>query len=139
MERFCDSQTWIVIFDKTYGCREWWHWFMKPEFRHVHAVRDCEGRALMVNSFSHVLGVKLYDMTLESYVEQELALTPTAILSYTVHYGAHYKNAPIEFLHCVSVVKRLLGLRGWFITPEGLYKEMLRAGALVIKPALRGY
>lgn len=133
VERYTDSQTWIAVFDRSHGVRRWWHYLLHPQFRHVHMLRDNRGQCLLVNSFLHVMAVREYPNTLEDILQQELEQNPTAILQLTVHYGSHYQPAPLELLTCVSVCKRLLGIRRGR-TPKQLYHEMIRAGAIVIKP-----
>lgn len=132
MERYTDSQTWLIVFDKTYGLKR--RWWLHRDFQHVHLIRDNRDFCLMVNSFAHVMAVKEYPNSLVDIVQQEIAQNPTAILQYTVHYGSHYKPAPIELLTCVSVAKRILGIRNRLVTPKQLYHELLKAGAEVIKP-----
>lgn len=135
MERYKDSQTWYVAFDRSYGGFKWWHSFLHPKFRHVHLFRDNRDCCLVVNSFHHVMAVREYPNTLMDYMQQEIAQNPTAILQLTVHYGSHYKPNHLEPLTCVSVAKRLLGIRNRFVfTPKQLYHELLKAGAEVIKP-----
>lgn len=129
MERYTNSQTWYIIFDRAYTKRRWW---LHPQFQHVHMVRDNRDFALVVNSLSNAMAVTEYPNSLEDYINQELQQNPTAILQYTVHYHSHYRPAPIELLTCVSVAKRILGIRHGK-TPKGLYHELIRAGANVIK------
>ena len=133
MERFVESQTWVVVFDRSHS-KHWSRFLLHPKFQHVHLLRDNRDFCLMVNSFAHVMCVREYPNTLEDILQQEAAQAPTAILQMTVHYGSHYRAAPIEILTCVSVAKRLLGIRTRCITPKGLYKEMIKAGATVIIP-----
>lgn len=134
MERYTDSQTWVIVFDRSYGARKWWHCFLHPQFQHVHLLRDNRDYCLMINSFQHVMAVREYPNTLEDIMQQEIAQNVTAILQLTVHYGSHYKPAPLELLTCVSMAKRLLGIRSRLITPKALYHELIKAGAFVIKP-----
>lgn len=133
MERYTESQTWVIVFDRCYG-NHWWKFLLHPAFQHVHLVKDNRDYALMVNSFQHVMAIKEYPNTLESFLTQEIQQNPTAILQYTVHYGAHYKPGYIEPLTCVSVAKRLLGIRSRLLTPKALYHELIKAGAIIIKP-----
>ena len=134
MERYTDSQTYYIVFDQSYSGLRWWHFFLHKKFRHVHLLRDNRDYCLMINSFAHVMAIREYPNTLMDVVQQELAQNPTAILQYTVHYGSHYKPNYIEPLTCVSVAKRILGIRSRLITPKQLYHELLRAGAIPIKP-----
>lgn len=107
---------------------------MHRDFQHVHLVRGSNGKALMINPFVHVMAIREYDNTIESFLLQEAEQNPTAILQLTVHYGSHYKPAPMELLTCVSVAKRILGIRNRLITPKALYHELIKAGAIIIKP-----
>lgn len=132
MERYTDSQTWFVIFDKCYGLKR--RWWLHRDFQHVHLLRDNRDFCLMVNSFAHVMAIKEYPNTLDDIIQQELAQNPTAILQYTVHYHSHYRHGFIEPLTCVSVAKRILGIRRRLLTPKSLYFELIRAGAMIIKP-----
>lgn len=134
MERFTDSQTWYIIFDKGYGPKGWWDLFLHPKFRHVHIVREINGQAVMVNQFLHALAVREYPNSIEDFITQELNQKPTALLQYTVHYGAHYLPSHIEPLTCVTVAKRILGIRKRILTPKALYHELIKAGAHVILP-----
>lgn len=134
LERYTDSQTWYVIFDRSTGTRKWWSWFLHRDFQHVHVVRECGDSTLMINSFLHCMAAKEYPCDIFNFMQQELAQDPTAVLMITVHYGAHYKPMPLDLLTCVSVVKRLLCIRSRAITPMQLYRELLRAGATVVKP-----
>lgn len=133
MERFTDSQTWLVVFDRAHGGMKWWHFLLHPSFRHIALWRDINGTAVCVNSLSHVMAIKEYPNSICDIVQQELKQNPTAILQYTVHYGSHYLAMPLEPLTCVSVAKRILGIRGP-VTPKGLYHELIKAGAIALKP-----
>lgn len=134
MERYLDSQTWIVVFDRSYASLKWWHRLLHPQFQHCHLLRDNRDYCLLVNCFQHSFAIREYPNTLEDIVSQELEQNPTAILQMTVHYGSYYKQLPFELLTCVSVAKRLLGISTRVFTPKGLYHEMIRAGAIIIKP-----
>jgi len=133
LERYTESQTWYIVFDRCYG-KAWWKWFLHPKFQHVHVARENRGNTLVVSSMAHVIAVREYANSIEDYMAQELAQNPTAVLMMTVHYGSFYKHAPIEPLTCVSVVKRLLGIDTRCLTPKKLYHECIKAGATVIKP-----
>lgn len=57
----------------------------------------------------------------------------TAILSRTVHYSMLYEDVPKQVLSCVSLASRILGIKKRVWTPKGLYNELLKSGAYVIK------
>lgn len=133
MERYTDTQTWYAVFDKCHG-RHWWAHLLHKDFQHVHLLKDSRDNCLMINSFAHCMAIKEYPNTLVDIVQQEIAQNCTAILQMTVHYSSHYKHFPLEPLTCVSVAKRILGIRSRLVTPKALYHEMLRAGAIIVKP-----
>lgn len=132
MERYTDSITWYVVFDKCYA-RRWWSYFLHKDFGHVHLWRQAQNQSIMINLLSHAMCVRHCDQTIEQAIENELAHGCTAILSHTVHYSAFYKPRPLEPITCVSVAKRLLCISKP-ITPKQLYHEMIEAGATIIKP-----
>lgn len=134
MERFTDNQTWIVVFDKCHGDGRWWHKLLHPKFQHVHLMRDIQEGSLIISPLIHIIAIKELTNSLLDLTNQESARDVTAILQFTVHYGAQYKPAFIEPLTCVSIAKRVLGIRSRLFTPKQLYHELIRAGALVIKP-----
>lgn len=133
MERFVEAQTWVIMFGPSMSGLRWWHLVLPRQFRHVSLARDINGKCLSVNPLAHVMAIKEYDETLLEFVQRQAPYS-TAILQYTVFYGAHYRPACIEPLTCVSMAKRLLGIRKRLVTPKGLYRELLRAGALTLKP-----
>lgn len=133
MERYIDTQTWYVVFDKCHG-RHWWARLLHRDFQHVHLLRDNRGQCLFVSAFAHCMAVREYPNSLNDIIQQEIAQGCTAILQYTVHYQSHYKPFPVEPFTCVSLAKRLLGIRTRALTPKSLYHELNRAGAIAIKP-----
>jgi len=133
MQRYTDSQTWYVVFTPCLG-NHWWKYLLHPKFQHVHMIRENRGDCLMVNSFAHCMAVREYPNSVFDIIQQELTQSPTAILQFTVHYGSHYRPFPMEIHSCVTVCKRLLGLRNRILTPKSLYHEMILAGAMVVKP-----
>ena len=135
MERYTDSQTWVIVFDKGYGPIRWFYRLWHKEFQHVHLLRDNRDYCLMVNPFAHCTAIREYPNTLFDIIQQELKQNPTAVLQITTHYGSFYKPAPIELLTCVSMVKRILCINSILVlTPKQLYWELIKAGAIVIKP-----
>lgn len=77
----------------------------------------------MLDPLAHAFVFTQYD---------ELPVDHTYLVK-VVHYGEHYKPMPLELLTCVTFVKRVLCIRNRFIqTPYGLYKELIRAGAITI-------
>lgn len=132
-ERFTESQTWYVVFNPSHG-RFWWSNLVNSKFQHVSMWREVEGGCIHINPLSHTIMVQFYAGSLEWFIKQELEQHCTALLSQTVHYGMLYQPSPVEIMSCVSVAKRLLGIRKRIYTPYGIYKEMLKMGAKIIQP-----
>jgi hypothetical protein len=134
MERYTDVKIFYIVFDKAHT-RYWFRGLVHPKFQHVHLLTATgDGRTLMVNPMSHCLAVREYDNSIVDIVHQEINQHCTAVLQFTVYYGALYRPAIFEPISCVSVCKRVLGIRRRLLTPYQLYKELLKAGALAIKP-----
>ncbi len=135
MERFTETQIWYIVFDVVHGVKPWWLPFVHERFQHVLLCKEALEGSVVVNPMSHVLSVRHYPNSIVNIVGQEIDAKPTAVLQYAVHYGAHYKPAPLEIITCVTTAKRILGIRNrWIVTPYQLYKELLRAGAIALKP-----
>lgn len=134
MEKFSESQTWYVVFNKTRGAHRWWKIFLHKDFGHVYAIRESNGGSLLYNYLQHATAISNYDEPVESIIAREIDGGVTAVLALTVHYSSHYLPTPIEILTCVNATKRLLGIRKRIYTPKGLYHEMIKAGAHILKP-----
>lgn len=132
-ERLTDVQTWYVVFDVSRG-GSWFAKLLPWDFQHVILFRESAAGSLMLNPMSQLIAVKEYEINIIDVIRQEIEQGVTAVLQYTVYAGAHYKGWPPEPMTCVSIAKKVLGIRAWVFTPYGLYKELLRAGAIAIKP-----
>ena len=132
MQRFTDSQTWYVVFDRS-TIKRWWNIFLNEEWRHITLWRDMGDGSLRVDPLAHALAIQHFDMPIDEVIADELRQGCTAILCMTVHYGMLYRKQTPDPFTCVSVAKRLLGINKILFTPHGLYNEMLRAGATAIK------
>jgi hypothetical protein len=128
MERFTDSQTWFAVFDGSTE-RRWWNLFLHERWRHVLLWRQLDDGVLCINPLSHVLAVRHYTGAVEHYIGQEIEQKCSAVLSLTVHYSMVYERQLLDWVSCVSIAKRILGIRKRVITPKGLHKAMLKAGA----------
>lgn len=128
MERFTESQTWFVVFDGSTE-RRWWNLFLAKDWRHVLLWRQAEEGVICINPLSHVMAVRWMPGKVEHYIQQEIEQQCTAVLSLTVHYSMVYDKQLLDWVSCVSIAKRILGIRKRVVTPYGLYKAMLKAGA----------
>lgn len=121
-----ESQTWYVCFASS-TVSPWYAKLLHPMYRHVYLLSEVEGGVLYVDCMRHALAVSVRPGKIEEY------LGNGAVLCRIVHYGMLYKPAPIRMLSCVSIALMLLGINKRIFTPRGLYKELKRAGALVIR------
>lgn len=134
MERLTEPQTWFIVFDRSYGGQGWWKPLLHREFQHVLLYRDMGDHVIQYNPLSHATAILVHPFSIDDVLASEIERGVTAILSYTVYYGAIYKRVPIEIHTCVSAAKRLLGIRSRLMTPKALYHELIKAGAHIIKP-----
>lgn len=133
MQRFEESQTWLVVFDRSYGAPEWWKFLLHRDFKHVRMYQVLDDGYIAADSLRHVMCVRSISKNDTDVIATEAR--STAILCATVHYSGIYKKAPIEIMTCITVAKRILGIHGrWIWTPRGLYRELLKSGAKVVKP-----
>ena len=139
MERLTNTQIYYVVFDKCHG-KEWWDWFLHPRFQHVRMYTASGGGHnhsghIAINPLAHTLSIADNAISVTDMISHEIEQGCTAVLQFTVHYGACYKYAHVEPLTCVSLAKRVLCIRRrWLLTPKALYHELIKAGAVVIKP-----
>lgn len=133
MERFKESQIWYVAFLPRRLKFNWWHIFSHKHFGHVSLYRAAGNGVLNVDCLQHIAAARHFEMDIESAVEQLLP-GATAVMQVTVHYEAHYRSMAVEPLTCVTFAKRFLCIRNaWVQSPRALYRELLKAGAVVVK------
>ena len=119
---------WFVAFLPARTC--WWHRFLKPGFQHITAFGydpDAKTWLLFEPAFEGFL-VRAIDPGLVPSLVTWFQDAGAVILKARFEgYGA---RRPRLFATCVTVIVHLLGLRAWVLTPHGLYKVLLRHGAV---------
>ena len=132
MERpgiFPALDAWFVVFCD-FGRNLWWHRFTNKGFRHVFAF------AFDTNTCTWIV----FDPTLEGFVVRpiprsvvddmiaDLMLRNATILKCRVE--GKGPRRPRLFATCVTVISHLLGLPGCAVRPIGLYRMLLKRGAV---------
>jgi hypothetical protein len=121
--------TWMVAF-VDYGRNLWWHRFTNRGFRHVFAF-----------AYDTTTGTWIvFDPTLEGFIVRplprsavdamiaDLMLRDAVILKCKAE--GKSPRRPRLFATCVTVVSHLLGLPGCAVRPYGLYRMLLKRGAV---------
>lgn len=118
------SASWYVVFtplDVTKP-KHWWNYFINNEYAHVRAFTDMGEYWLTVDplySHTHIALVnKKVDLLGKALSDSRVVLVENLIKE-----NAIPKILPFS---CVSVVKSLLGIHDYSITPFQLYKNLLR-------------
>lgn len=124
---------WYIGFTGDYDGqkRHWYDIFTRPGFRHVLALGyDPDLRAYVLYDPTH-LGTTITIMTADDRAVDLLIL-------HVKQTGAWLKVEPgrAQFLfgqwrlYCVPAIKHLIGSRSCALTPYGLYRDLVRAGAV---------
>jgi hypothetical protein len=119
---------WYVVFGEFFEKQSRWHIFTRPGWRHVLAFGWSGDRWIIVDPMSHRMGVMAVEGKQLDEMIVGFGLMNAKILRMK-RAGIHRLRA-WEPLYCVSVIKHLLGLDGFALTPEQLYRLMLRRGAV---------
>jgi hypothetical protein len=131
------SRLWTIYFSDG-PRRRWWHWLLKPGFRHVSASAVFADRGLwiFVDPTESRLNVEVFSntdpMTLSELQMRiaKLYLESQAILQIP---SRDSDSMPSAIASPVTIIKRVLGIRSSAITPFGLYRALLARGAKVVE------
>ena len=124
-------EVWYVAF-VDYGRNLWWHRFTTPGFRHCFAF-----------AFDTMTGTWIvFDPTLEGFVVRPLprSAVDSLIAEVWAREGRILRcraegkapPRPRVFATCVTVIAHLLGLPRCAVRPIGLYRMLLRRGAVPV-------
>lgn len=112
----------LVVFHGN-GCH-WLDCLLEPGFRHVFvAILTENGYWIELDGRAGVMYTEVMtgaDFDLKSHYEE---------LGHTVvetEQSTHPRSRPLEFTNCVGLVKAVLGIKSWAITPFQLYKYMIK-------------
>ena len=127
--RHTEMQVWYVVFLAKGTARRWWLSAMKEGFAHVVMFRAVGNGVLKVEPQAWGMAVTHTDALHVQDAMQCIAPHATAILQVTVDGN----RVPLDFqprgiLHCVSVAKAIMALRGGrlAVTPWALYCYLMR-------------
>lgn len=108
----------------------WWSWFLKPGFIHCFVLLAINGdeRWIKIEGIYgrlRVTQIPLGDDEREHYVRyvaRGATVIKTDVQSEMLIWPL--MNGEINVRTCVSVIKSLLGIRSWAVTPWQLYKHL---------------
>lgn len=126
---------WIVIFaDRPPGNRRWWHWFTCKGFAHVCATTydPLHGLWLFVDWNMYNLEPKVLGEA-EADILFSLMYEGATFLRYTSHRPKRATTRSV-CLYCVSMIKHLLGVKSFAVTPYQLFCALKKNGGEVIVP-----
>jgi hypothetical protein len=117
--------------------REWWHRLAHPKHQHVFAVRPARaGTWLLVESWKHRLHVQVLDST---EIQQFLRWGSLGdVLRVREHVPGRAWQAR-GWSNCAVLTALILGRRSWSWTPHGLYRQLLREGAVTTEDGTHLY
>jgi hypothetical protein len=108
----------------------WWDVLCSPSMRHVLAFGWCDhAQVWVIVDATHAgLRIRLVPDGIPFYgVLAQMKVAGASFLEMDVQEST---STGLRFgLWCVPVVKSLLGVGGWALRPEALYREMVRKGA----------
>lgn len=120
-----ESRTYYVIFDRRQGSPRLWNLFTRKGFDHVFLITatSCDTTLAILPTPSGCYIEEWADP-----VQDILALFHhcTAWIHYTTKPGRTDIWCPRGFITCVTLVKSILGIKGWALTPYALYKQLTK-------------
>jgi hypothetical protein len=132
-----ESVQWFVVFQNMekpeYGApkkEKLIYWFIKklrPGFQHVCAFREAAEFQGWLKIDSYSCGIAIEEITDPFFLEELEGRVNLGLASVVpVFSSTSDVFMPRAFLTCVSVVKHLLGVKSWAVTPFGLFKFLKR-------------
>ena len=140
---------WVIAFTPYRGQNRFKKWLLSPAFGHVWAFTEIQGESLMFDPFLGGYFTAVTKPTPEGpTVGSGLGMTP-AILASALHkkgqiqmlyYKTRLPQTKPHLTHClptcVTMLKLLLGVRAWALTPRQLYRHLLKKGAVPLTPQM---
>lgn len=122
------AEEWFVVFNG--GPRHfWWDWLTRPGFRHVLAMRPVGADAwILVNPSADRLHVQVVRGPTVDALIAEAHQDGGGILKFQA-IDADERTIRLGWW-CVPAIKHLLGLPGCALRPIGLWRDLLRRGAV---------
>lgn len=113
------EQTYWLYFEEG---KHWTRHFCKKGFSHVSVLFLKKGRWMILNPNQHQLEIIVYGENKEpKIVPKEVRILKVT----TFEDKKKHVNMRLFYgLSCVPIIKYITGIRGWSLTPYGLYKEL---------------
>ncbi len=122
-QNFSPDKCYVVFVDNV---SLWWRRFLKKGFRHCYVIFELDnGKCLEINPMSNRMLVVVHGFNYLSYLKNE----QKAIIIECVLQPLKPFAAPLSFLTCVGITKRILGFYSRkIITPYQLFKKLKSVG-----------
>ena len=121
---------WIVAFHDGPVHPEWWGRFTQDKFRHISLFTFTHGAWVLIDPRLSMLDMRIMSKDeIDTYVAS-INVTGGHFLRCPV--GVVRCRLPFSIFYCVTVAKRLLGIRSTAITPKQLYRFLVRRGAVPV-------
>lgn len=130
-------RSWWVIFIDGGERLRWWDLFTRPGFRHVAAVGYDSELKVWVIYDPLAPATRLEVVPDGPHIDGLLGELVSGGKVLRVIPKACRRIAPPMF-GCVGAIKALLGIRGGALVPHGLYRQLLRDGAEVVRLSHEG-
>ena len=122
-----------VIFDKRHTVKcHFWHYLLPEKWSHCFVILDYGQQTVVVDPLLGGISVALENYTVKQQIKSLTQYGVTAVVKVKLK-----KQASVSFMRChglltcVSVVKSVLGVRGFCVTPIGLYRRLKTVGTVL--------
>ena len=113
------EQTYWLYFEKG---NHWTRRFCRKGFSHVSVLFSHNGKWVMLNPNLHKLETHIFNIKrLPTITDKDVRVLKVTII---VDKDKHVNMRLFYGLSCVPIIKYITGIRGWSVTPYGLYKEL---------------
>jgi len=124
------ARTYYVVFDTRRGARMFWHLFTRKGFDHVFLLSELKnGMTLVIKPTPSECLIEEWACTTEfaaTYLKDDVV----SILKYEANFSSLKVYTPRGIISCVTAVKYFLGIKAGCLTPYGLYKQLIKLGAI---------
>lgn len=115
------QRAWVVFTDEG---RIWWLKWLRPGFRHCFAILNDGAHWVAAEPLAHCLECSVLPSPPDFNLPAWLAAQGHRVVETPLNRKLP-THAPLAFLNCVEVVKRIIGLRApWVMTPYQLYRHL---------------
>jgi len=128
------KRTYWLVFRKG---EHWYTRLLKRGYGHVYVVTNDGNQWMQLDPVSTNLSPYIYDIPVDSNLPKYLANRGFKVIKVVLNELDSKRSIlrPFLLLTCVEVVKYIIGLRAWCLTPYGLYKKLTK----FIKKPYKGF